>query len=125
MPWHAKLAPIEPRYYNRVYLGYEWNAHNQLHYTQDNPPPKVVRGYKFNLFYPDLVNNQLAPRYRVEPDIRDKARLLVRFSAGPPYVDVVFGIEDRGEWEVQRGFKSSFEKGVLSLWFRFKKDFRR
>jgi Cactus-binding C-terminus of cactin protein len=22
----------------------------------DNPPPKVVQGYKFNIFYPDLID---------------------------------------------------------------------
>lgn len=23
--------------------------------STDNPPPKVVQGYKFNIFYPDLM----------------------------------------------------------------------
>merc|ERR1712039_452075 len=23
------------------------------HYDHDNPPPKIVQGYKFNIFYPD------------------------------------------------------------------------
>jgi hypothetical protein len=25
----------------------------------DNPPPKVVQGYKFNIFYPDLMYVQI------------------------------------------------------------------
>ena len=29
--------------------GYEWNKYNQTHYDTDNPPPKVVQGYKFNV----------------------------------------------------------------------------
>ena len=29
--------------------GYEWNKYNQTHYDHDNPPPKIVQGYKFNV----------------------------------------------------------------------------
>ena len=29
--------------------GYEWNKYNQTHYDMDNPPPKIVQGYKFNV----------------------------------------------------------------------------
>ena len=29
--------------------GYEWNKYNQTHYDSDNPPPKIVQGYKFNV----------------------------------------------------------------------------
>lgn len=32
--------------------GYQWNKYNSTHYDYDNPPPKVVMGYKFNIFYP-------------------------------------------------------------------------
>lgn len=33
-----------------VYIqGYEWNKYNQTHYDSDNPPPKIVQGYKFNV----------------------------------------------------------------------------
>ena len=24
----------------------------------DNPPPKIVQGYKFNIFYPDLIDKK-------------------------------------------------------------------
>ncbi|KAJ1934848.1 hypothetical protein EC988_008675, partial [Linderina pennispora] len=47
--WQDKHRPRKPRYYNRVHTGYEWNKYNQTHYDTDNPPPKVVQGYKFNL----------------------------------------------------------------------------
>ena len=30
--------------------------------SSDNPPPKVVQGYKFNIFYPDLIDKTKAPR---------------------------------------------------------------
>ena len=40
--------------------GYEWNKHNQAHYTPEEPPPKTVRGHKSNIFYPDLVRSEQA-----------------------------------------------------------------
>jgi len=30
--------------------------YNRTHYDHDNPPPKTVQGYKFNVFYPDLID---------------------------------------------------------------------
>ena len=35
--------------------GYDWNKYNQTHYDYDNPPPKTVVGYKFNILYHDLI----------------------------------------------------------------------
>lgn len=32
-----------------------------LLFSTDNPPPKVVQGYKFNVFYPDLIDKSSAP----------------------------------------------------------------
>ena len=32
-----------------VMQGFEWNKYNQTHYDIDNPPPKIVQGYKFNV----------------------------------------------------------------------------
>ena len=29
--------------------GYDWNQYNKKHYDTDNPPPKTVQGYKFNV----------------------------------------------------------------------------
>ena len=40
--------------------------YNQTHYDHDNPPPKVVQGYKFNIFFPDLINKDEAPVYSLE-----------------------------------------------------------
>lgn len=74
--WEDKFRPRKPRFFNRVHTGFEWNKYNQTHYeyvcpyliiliyslihgfmscSTDNPPPKVVQGYKFNIFYPDLM----------------------------------------------------------------------
>ncbi|XP_006459926.1 hypothetical protein AGABI2DRAFT_191710, partial [Agaricus bisporus var. bisporus H97] len=63
--WEDKYRPRKPRYFNRVHTGYEWNKYNQTHYDVDNPPPKVVQGYKFNIFYPDLIDKSKAPTYKI------------------------------------------------------------
>lgn len=54
--WHDKYKPRKPKYFNRVHTGYEWSKYNQTHYDYDNPPPKVVQGYKFNILYHDLID---------------------------------------------------------------------
>ncbi|KAL1602868.1 hypothetical protein SLS59_004523 [Nothophoma quercina] len=122
--WAGTYKPRKPRYFNRVQMGYEWNKYNQTHYDHDNPPPKVVQGYKFNIFYPDLIDKAKAPTYKIE---RENGRrrgesfapageddtCLIRFIAGPPYEDIAFRIVDK-EWDYsakrERGFKSSFDK---------------
>ncbi|KAG5979373.1 hypothetical protein E4U55_005241 [Claviceps digitariae] len=137
--WADKYRARKPRYFNRVQMGYEWNKYNQTHYDHDNPPPKVVHGYKFNIFYPDLIDKTKAPTFKI---IREHGRrrgesfaaageedtCLIRFIAGPPYEDIAFRIVDR-EWDYsskrERGFRSSFEKGILQLHFQFKKIFYR
>jgi hypothetical protein len=119
-----KYRPRKPRYFNRVQMGYEWNKYNQTHYDHDNPPPKVVQGYKFNIFYPDLIDKTKAPTYRIEREggrkrgqtsapAGEEDTCLIRFVAGPPYEDIAFRIVDR-EWDYSakrdRGFKSSYDK---------------
>jgi hypothetical protein len=117
--WHDKYRPRKPRYFNRVKTGYDWNKYNQTHYDRDNPPPKVVQGYKFNIFYPDLIDPTKTPQFYLEPADSDEF-CIIRFHAGPPYEDVAFKIINR-EWNKSRkqGFKCTFERGVLSLYFNF------
>lgn len=47
--WSDKYRPRKPTYLNRVMTGFDWNKYNQTHYDMDNPPPKIVQGYKFNV----------------------------------------------------------------------------
>jgi hypothetical protein len=118
---HDKFRPRKPKFFNRVHTGYEWNKYNQTHYDHDNPPPKVVQGYKFNIFYPDLLDKTQAPTYKVLPGpTPDTCTLLIH--AGPPYEDVAFKIVNR-EWEYshKKGFRCTFERGILHLWFNFKR----
>lgn len=120
--WSDKYRPRKPRYFNRVHTGFEWNKYNQTHYDMDNPPPKIVQGYKFNIFYPDLIDKGKTPQYHLSscPDNKDFATL--RFSAGPPYEDIAFKIVNR-EWEYsyKRGFRCQFHNNIFQLWFHFKR----
>jgi len=119
--WASKYKPRKPRYFNRVKTGYEWNKYNQVHYDLENPPPKVIQGYKFNIFYPDLIDKTKAPQYTLErSDTPDTC--LIRFHAGPPYEDIAFKIVNR-EWDMteKAGFKNVFDRGILYLYFNFKR----
>jgi len=137
--WASRYRPRKPRYFNRVQMGYEWNKYNQTHYDHENPPPKVVQGYKFNVFYPDLIDKVKAPTYRIEREngrkrgesfapAGEEDTCLIRFISGPPYEDLAFRIVDK-EWDFsakrERGFRSSFDKGILQLHFQFKKVYYR
>jgi len=120
--WQDKYKPRRPKYFNRVKSGYEWNKYNQTHYDIDNPPPKVVQGYKFNLFYPDLIDKGKAPQYDIDQIEDDPANVILKFHAGPPYEDIAFKIANKPwEYSHKKGFKCVFSNGVLHLWF----DFRR
>ena len=123
--WGSKYRPRKPRYFNRVKTGYDWNKYNQTHYDHDNPPPKVVQGYKFNVFYPDLVDRHCTPKFFVEPADHPDFCIL-RFTAGPPYEDLAFKIINK-EWghSKKRGFRCVFERGILHLYFNFKREFYR
>ena len=111
-------------------------------HSTDNPPPKVVQGYKFNIFYPDLIDKSKAPTYKIVKEPGNDDTVLLHFSAGPPYEDIAFRIVNR-EWEFSHkryvdpltespavpliihlysGFRSSFDRGCLSLWFNFRRN---
>lgn len=124
--WQDKYRPRKPRYFNRVHTGYEWNKYNQTHYDTDNPPPKVVQGYKFNIFYPDLIDKTKAPTFQIIKDKSNPDIAVIKFTAGPPYEDIAFNIVNK-EWEHshKKGFRCVFDRGVLQLHFRFKRHFYR
>lgn len=117
--WHEKYRPRKPRYFNRVKTGYSWNKYNQTHYDPDNPPPKIVQGYKFNIFYPDLIDPLTPPTYKLY-EKEDSEYAILIFHSGPPYQDIAFKIVNN-EWEPshRRGFRCRFEKGIFSLYFNF------
>ena len=119
--WAEKYRPRKPKYFNRVKTGFDWNLYNQTHYDKENPPPKTVQGYKFNIFYPDLLDATKAPKYVLEGTDEPEYAVL-RFTAGAPYEDLAFKIVNQ-QWEVDKraGFKCLFDRGVLQLHFNFKR----
>lgn len=120
--WSDKYRPRKPRFFNRVHTGYEWNKYNQTHYDQDNPPPKIVQGYKFNIFYPDLIDKTKTPEFTLTNCEDDADFAILRFKAGPPYEDIAFKIVDR-EWECsnRHGFRCQFYNNIFQLYFHFKR----
>ncbi|EFC48828.1 predicted protein [Naegleria gruberi] len=120
--WNDKYRPRKPKFFNRVRTGYEWTNYNRTHYDFENPPPKVIQGYKFNIFYPDLIDRSITPSYALERDPNNDEFSILTFHSGPPYEDISFRIVNR-EWEKshRRGYRCVFERGVLQLHFKFKK----
>ena len=118
--WNDLYRPRKPKYYNRIKTGFEWNKYNQTHYDEDNPPPKIIQGYKFNIFYPDLIDKSKTPTFHVDKSNEDTTT--IRFHAGPPYEDIAFRIVNK-DWESshRKGYKCVFDKGILQLWFNFKR----
>jgi len=117
--WNDRTKPRKPRYFNRVKTGWDWNKYNQTHYDHDNPPPKIVQGYKFSVFYPDLIDKSKTPQFFIEPADSPEFCIL-RFHAGPPYEDIAFKILNK-EWakKKKQGYKCVFDRGVLTLFFNF------
>ena len=119
--WAKDYKPIKPRYANKKIVGFDWNRHNQAHYDNVNLPPKTVNGYRFNIFYPNLVDKTKTPKFYLQrsetPDM-----CIIRFESGAPYEDVAFKIINR-EWNTRKkeDFLNVFDKGVLKLYFKFKK----
>ncbi|XP_052785051.1 splicing factor Cactin-like [Mya arenaria] len=121
--WSDKYRPRKPRFFNRVHTGFEWNKYNQTHYDIDNPPPKIVQGYKFNIFYPDLIDKSRTPEYTVTPIPENPDFAILRFHAGPPYEDIAFKVVNK-EWEhsYKRSFRCQFANNIMQLWFHFKRE---
>merc|ERR1719376_377686 len=120
-----ELKPRKPRFENKVRTGYDWNRYNQTHYDVNNPPPKMVQGYKFNIFYADLIDKTVTPSWALEPcgdSTDDNNTVQLRFTAGPPYQDIAFRILNR-EWDTHPNahFVNKFEKGILQLHFSLKR----
>eukprot|EP00173_Palmaria_palmata_P002481 Plantae.Rhodophyta-Palmaria_palmata.ctg26089.p1 GENE.Plantae.Rhodophyta-Palmaria_palmata.ctg26089~~Plantae.Rhodophyta-Palmaria_palmata.ctg26089.p1 ORF type:complete len:245 (+),score=41.08 Plantae.Rhodophyta-Palmaria_palmata.ctg26089:90-737(+) len=118
--WSDKFRPRKPKYFNRVHSGYHWNSYNRTHYDHDNPPPKIIQGYKFNIFLPDLIDKSKPPTYVTMPADTPDTCLLV-FKCGAPYEDIAFKIVN-SEWCTGRksGFRSKWHNNVLSLHFNLK-----
>jgi hypothetical protein len=120
--WSDKYRPRKPRVFNKVHTGYDWNQYNKKHYDTDNPPPKTVQGYKFNIFYPDLIDKTKTPSYSLTVCEDNRDFSILKFHAGPPYEDIAFKIVSK-EWDYsyKHGFRCHFQNGIFQLWFHFRK----
>jgi hypothetical protein len=121
-PLFARYRLRKPQYFNRVHTGFQWNNYNRTHYDMDNPPPKIVHGYEFNILYPDLMDKNSIPQFSVTPCRDNKDFSVLNFHAGPPYKDVAFKIVTR-EWarSYKAGYRCQFHNNIFQLWFRFKR----
>lgn len=119
----TNYEPIKPNYICGAIVGVEWTTYTRTHYdNESNPPPKTIQGYRFNIFYPDLFDTSVIPKYKVlKGKTRDEQTIV--FTAGAPYKDIAFTIQDRGQWgkSPKFGFVYSINKGLLQLYFRFKR----
>ena len=120
--WSDKYRPRKPRVFNKVHTGYDWNQYNKKHYDIDTPPPKTVQGYKFNIFYPDLIDKTKTPSYSLTVCEDNRDFSILKFHAGPPYEDIAFKIVSK-EWDYshRHGFRCHFQNGIFQLWFHFRK----
>ncbi|KAG6515596.1 hypothetical protein ZIOFF_026025 [Zingiber officinale] len=111
----------KPEYLNLIRTRFVWNKYNRTHYDYDNPPPKIAQGYKFNVFFPSLIDKSKVPQYTFEKDDNSNDTCLLRFYSGPPYQDIAFRIVNKDlEYSPKKGFMSTFDNGTLRLYFNFK-----
>ncbi|CAF1448352.1 unnamed protein product [Rotaria sordida] len=120
--WSDKYKPCKPRFLNKVRTGYVWNSYNKKRHDTDNPPPKIIQGYKFNIFYPNLIDKNQQPSYSLTICENNRNFSILKFHAGPPYEDIAFKIVNE-EWDksFKHGFQSRFQNGILRLRFKFRK----
>ena len=120
-------STVKPEYVCRVQSGYEWNRYNATHYDSatDNLPPSITKGYKFDIFYPDLperLTPESKPTFTLLPTSKgwEDTEAILKFSAGLPYSDIAFRVANRN-WNrnPRRGFQCVLERGVFSLYFQF------
>jgi hypothetical protein len=64
-PWMSSYQSKKPFFVAKVRMGFDWTVYNRKHYDFDSEPPRVIQGYKFTLFYPDLVDRTKSPEYQL------------------------------------------------------------
>lgn len=115
--------PRKPLFLNLISFGMDWKKFNHGSDDPNAPPPlKYIQGYKFHIFYPELVDSKTLPSFHLEDTDELSEMTIIRFHSGAPYEDIAFNIVNK-EWERshKRGFKSTFERGMLLLHFEFKR----
>ncbi|XWS66779.1 hypothetical protein CRYUN_Cryun05aG0230000 [Craigia yunnanensis] len=70
----------------------------------------------------NLDSQRKAPVYAIGKDGNSLETCIIRFHAGPPYEDIAFWSVNK-EWEYshKKGFKFTFERGILHVYVNFKR----
>lgn len=132
--WEDKYRPRKPRYFNRVHTGYEWNKYNQTHYewvrwlthntlwqlfSTDNPPPKVVQGYKVcNVFKKFLLRSAYlywSSTYFIPTLSTSQRRLRIKSSKSLVTTKLFFCISVQGHLTKTLRSESSIVNGNIRI----------
>ena len=111
-----------PEYVARVSWGHEWNKYNRTHYNAAHPPPKVERGYKFDLFYYELPEHQQVKYKKILTEQGwEDTMCYVEFSTGSPYKNIRFRIRNLPFLtNPRKGYKCLLKDKIFSLYFNFR-----
>ena len=118
LSWIASFRPRKPHFFNKVKQGYEWTGLNLARYDVNNPPPKAVLGYRFNIFFPEKVDLN-PPSYHVRV-LEDPQYAVIEFNGGPPYEKIAFKVLN-GKWDMadRKTFRCVFDSGIFQLYYDF------
>ena len=79
----------------------------------NNPPPRRVMGYRFNIFYPLLNSSDKVPHYFLKT-IENGNFCEITFLSSPPYLPLKFKIvNERWNMKDRRTFKCVYENTEL------------
>ncbi|PRT54257.1 Cactin [Wickerhamiella sorbophila] len=110
--------PGDAEYVARAIVGS--NANYQAHNYSEPHLSNLVQGYKFSIYYPRLSDSDTVPKFTTTKQPNGTAEL--KFVADG-YPDIKFCILnepwDKPRYSSER-YRSTFERGVLQLDFRFK-----
>ncbi|KAI5670687.1 hypothetical protein M9H77_11051 [Catharanthus roseus] len=93
-----------------------WQHHHHHHHKFWTRKPKYLNRIQLVMF-------GITPSYSIEKDGEEEENTcIIRVHGGPPYEDIAFKIVNN-EWEYskKKGFKCTFERVILHLFFNFKR----
>lgn len=120
-----------PTYFNIVYMKIEWTPYARAHYSIENPPNPIAKGYHFMINYADNekttkeglppLSSSSSPKYTLMEDSNDPILFkIIKFIPpnNSPYIDVSFKIRSL-PWEK---VSQRYTAGIYELEFMLRKD---
>lgn len=111
-----------PKYFNTVIYINDKSIHALSKLEEEEVPlPKIISGYKFNIYYPDLKDLKSTPKFKVVKDRTEPEEYdVLVFTAPDVYMPLKFRIK-KGTWKTEytHGYKCDYKDHVMHLWFRF------